>query len=182
MQPSRASGLRRTPQKRNRRPMISQGTPGAAKLTIILLGSISSSPKLYPNQSRTRVARPMVSQGTQSRASMGNSQTVLAFHCIARLFFRDLFPDPRRTNHDPGCATFPGAGETLPRPCSQSARSLRGLTYLCFTERCICDALSFASEVCRVIGQNTVSTRLRSSEYLGSSSLGSRLWPVTSPP
>ena len=106
MQPSRASGLRRTPQKRNRRPMISQGTPGAAKLTIILLGSISSSPKLYPNQSRTRVARPMVSQGTQSRASMGNSQTVLAFHCVARLFFRDLFPVPRRTNPALGVCYF----------------------------------------------------------------------------
>ena len=69
-------------------------------------------------------------------------------------------------NPDSGCATFPGADETLPRPCSQSARSLRGLTYLCFTERCLCDALSFASEVCRVIGHNTVSTRLRSSVYL----------------
>ena len=52
MQPGSASGLRRTPKKRNRRPMISQGTPAAAMLTIILLGSISSSPKLYPTQSR----------------------------------------------------------------------------------------------------------------------------------
>ena len=106
MQPDRASALRKTSQERERRPMISQGTPGAAKLTIILLGSISSSPKLYPNQSRTRVARPMVSQGTQRLAAMGNSQTVLACHCIARLFFRDLFPDPRCAKNGPGECYF----------------------------------------------------------------------------
>ena len=44
-------------------------------------------------------------------------------------------------NPDSGCATFPGAGETLPRPCSQNVRSLRGLTYLGFREGCLCDAL-----------------------------------------
>ena len=85
------------PPKRIPRPMISQGTPGAKMLTIFLLGSISSSPKLYPNQSERGFARPMVSQGTQKLAGMGNSQAVLACHCIARLFFRDLFHGRRCT-------------------------------------------------------------------------------------
>ena len=37
---------------------------------------------------------------------MGNSQTVLACHCITRLFFRDLFPDPRCAKTGPGACYF----------------------------------------------------------------------------
>ena len=81
----------------------------------------------------------MVSQGTQSRAGMGNSQTVLACHCIARLFLREicflilgaqtltrrvqLFLVPARRFHDPALRT-PG------RSC------------LRFSEGCLCDAHS----------------------------------------
>ena len=160
----RASGLRRTPQERNPRPMISQGTPGPEMLTGILLGSISSSPKLYPNQSRTRVARPMVSQGTQRLAAMGNSQTVLACHCIARLFLGICFLILGAQKLDPASATFPAADESVLLSCFLCTRPQLDSRTVCVCvsvtggEKCLCAAHSIASGVFRLMSQNTVST------------------------